>query len=114
MLDFLMNEEYWKSLLSPQAQANLTEKLIIVAVVWATMGRKVTKHFAQLKSGLDTTLGIFREHLKAIEDKLENGIIQMKGMRDAVGRDLDRLGAVESGLSEVKTRVEKLEKPRGG
>lgn len=111
-MDFF-TPEYFNALLSPQAQASLTEKIIIVGVVWATMGRKVSKRFKEFQSTVDATLSMFRVHLTAIEEKFDKGIAEMRAMKDAVSKDLQvnsqRLSAVENGLTEVKTRVGKLE-----
>lgn len=111
-MEFL-NSEYISALLSTQAQVSLTEKLIIVAVVWATMGRKVSKRFKELQTQIDSTLVMFKTHLTAIEGKFDKGIYEMKAMKDTVSKDLqvnsERLANVEDGLGDLNNRVEKLE-----
>jgi len=117
-MDFF-SPEYFQALLSPAAQASLTEKLLVVGVIWATMGRKVGKRFGEFKNemsaSLDAHINMFKSHLTAIENKFDDGISEMRAMKEAVSKDLQvnsqRLTAVEGGLKEVKTRVERLEKP---
>ena len=117
-MEFL-NSEYVNTILSTAAQVSLTEKLIIVAVVWATMGRKIAKKFAELKKetqdGITITTLMFQKHLEKIEEKFDGAINEMKAMKETISKDLQvnsqRLKNVEDGLSEVKQRVSRLEKP---
>ena len=106
-MDFLFTPEYWHALLSPQAQASLTEKLIVVAVVWAVMGRKVAKRFKELKeeaqSGMRDGLLIMQSHMTVIEKTLAGAVQEIRGVKETVSRDLTahstRLTKVESGLT---------------
>lgn len=117
-MEFL-DSEYVRTILSTSAQVSLTEKLIVVGIVWATMGRKVSKRFKELKDetqvGIRTTADMFENHLKTIERKFEAAVMEMRAMKETISKDLQvnsmRLKNVEDGLSEVKQRVERLETP---
>ena len=56
--------------LGKAAKADLTEYLIVVAVVWKMMGRKVAEHFAKIEAGL-----------KSVADEIS-------GLREDVKKDL--------------------------
>lgn len=115
MLDFLLDSAYWDALLSPQAKANLTEKLIIVAVVWMTMGRKVSKRLEGLEKR-------FMTHLTSIETKFDNMVFQVKDLKETFSIDMKanseavrvnsvRVERVEHNQDLLTNRVEKLETP---
>lgn len=115
-MDFL-DTEYVRTLISTQAQVSLTEKLLVVGAVWAVMGRKVSSKFTELKNetqaGINATSTMFQNHLKAIEEKFERGIEEMKAMKETLSKDLkvnsERLKNLEDGFQNVTKRVERLE-----
>lgn len=93
-LNFL-TPEYATALISQAAQSDLSEYLIVVAVVWRVMGKKVANHF------------------KSIESAVTNVAAEVKSLKDAVTADLktqsSRLEAVENGMLELHNRVSQLE-----
>jgi hypothetical protein len=114
MLDFLSDSSYWDTLLSAQAKASLTEKLIIVAVIWATIGRRVSNRFKGTEEK-------FMGHLLRIETKFDNMVSEFKDLKDTFSRDLKlnsealrvnsmRIERVENGQDLLNNRVERLEK----
>lgn len=102
--------EFWNSLLSPTAQASLTEKLIIVAVVWATMGRKVSKRFKEMREEAErasnAAIATLKSHLGIIEGTLGEAVKEIRGVKEAFKKDLDihalRMDKIETGLSTVQ------------
>lgn len=112
-MEFLLSNEYLQALLSPAAQASLTEKLVIVAIVWATMGRKVTKRFKGIEDQVANTLEMFKKHLTEIEAKFTAGIEELRDMKQTVSQDLrvnaERLSRLEDTQQLLIKRVEKLE-----
>lgn len=129
MLDFLLDSAYWDALLTPEAKASLTEKLIIVAVIWVTMGRKVSNKFQSVETKVGEFQKKFYAHLDAIEEKFEKMVDVVQEMKETFSKDLKvnsealrvnsiRLERVEDAqeaigevIKEVKFRVEKLEQP---
>lgn len=112
-----LSPEYLQTLLSPQMQAQLTQYLLMVAIIWLTMGRKVDRRFKeyqeQTTAVVSAGLDMFKNHLTTIEKKLDEGIREMSRMRDTVSLDLQannkRLGNIENDIKDVKDRVLKLE-----
>ena len=117
-MDFL-SPEYFQSLLKPEMQAQLTQYLLVVAVVWATMGRKVSSRFREFQrenqQSIDRGLSMFQTHLSTIEKKFDEGIKEMRQMKEAVTKDLkvnsERLQNVETDMNDIKQRVTTLESP---
>jgi len=112
-----LSPEYLQTLLSPHMQAQLTQYLLMVAIIWLTMGRKVDRRFKeyqeQTTAVVSAGLDMFKNHLTTIEKKLDEGIREMSRMRDTVSLDLQannkRLGNIENDIKDVKDRVSKLE-----
>lgn len=119
LLSILPSPDALRELLKPDMQAKLTQYLIVVGVIWLTMGRKVSANFKLLKEDVTSQVSqgfeMFQKHLDNIELKFDEAVKEMKKMRDALSQDLkmnaDRLNKLEDGISIITKRVEKLEKP---
>lgn len=77
-LSALLDPSFLAELLSKEAKASLTEKIIIVMVVWWVMGRKVSEHFRKLEEKLDLLVtsvtevkGAFTQRMDDFEDRLD-------------------------------------------
>lgn len=123
-------EEFLTSLLANEnlhefvggaAKSNISQWLFVVAVVWATMGRKVATRFGDLhremKNGLEQGLDDFRSHFGRIEVGINNVASEVKDLKTTVAKDLNihaqRLGNLENGIVKLTSRVESLEKQKG-
>lgn len=114
-------QEYFQALLSPAMQASLTEKLLIVAIIWATMARKVSFRFRELqfetKKSFDETIEVFNNHFRTIEITLANAVREMRELKETVSKDLnahsDKLGVIESSITGLDLRVKRLESTKG-
>ena len=84
-------------ILSAAARSDLASYLIVVGVIWKTMGKKVSAHF------------------KGMEDavrKLTNQVeLLHTDLTDAVRQTGSRLDAVELGMVQLRGRVTSLEEP---
>lgn len=102
MIDFLTSE-FAMNLVSKAAQANLTEYLIVVAVVWKVIVKKVSGHMMLIETSI-----------KNMSDNVHGIKNEVKELREAVTKDMNihssRLAAVESTVAELNGRVTKLEK----
>ena len=95
-MDFLFSifdKSFFAELLSAQAKASLTEKIIIITVVWWVMGRKVRDHFSALQASVSA--------------------LQIE-IRDGLHKISESLGEVESShrkrMDNLEGRIEKVEK----
>ncbi len=107
-MDFLsvfLSSQIFTKFISPAANTDLASYLIVVAVVWKTMGKKVSKAFTKMQNE------IF-EHMRAIENSVGNVAGEMKLLKEAVTADLkthsSRLTAVETGIMDIRKEVDSL------
>lgn len=98
LLEGLLDPEYLKKVLSMAAQAQLTEYLIVIGIVWKVMGSKVASHFSSLERALN---GVSSEIVK---------------LREAVSADLraqsSRLENVENNVIDLRSRIKNLEEKK--
>lgn len=84
---------------SDAAKTSLSEKLIIVGVVWWAMGGKIKGLKKEVTSGLDRICDEISDLKKTVANDLS--------------MQASRLGNVESGINNLNSRVSSLEKPKG-
>ncbi len=102
MIEFfdLIPTDFVSHIISKTAQSDLASYLIVVGVVWRTMGKKVGVHF------------------KAMEEAMRKLTEQVGLLRadfvDSTKLTGTRLDALEGGMLQLRGRVMKLEKPPQG
>jgi hypothetical protein len=106
-MDFLsfLTPEFAHGLLSQAAKSDLTEYLIVVAVVWRVMKKNVGEAFTTMQTQVFA-------HLTRIEQSVSSVATEMKSLKEAVTADLNthstRLQAVENGILELRNEVDGL------
>lgn len=121
ILAFFQSEST-QALLSDAMRSHLSQWLIVVGVVWATMGRKVSARFKELnhdmREGLTKGLSEFQEHFKKIEVGLNQVAVEVNSLKTTVSKDLSvhakRLEMLEGGLVQLSSRLDVLEKTTKG
>jgi len=100
-MDFF-NSEFALGIIGKAAQADLTEYLIVVAVVWRVIVKKVGAHMSSIENSIKSMSG----DMHGIKN-------EVKELREAVTKDMSihssRLSVVETQVSELGNRVSKLE-----
>lgn len=113
--------EYLRAMLSPEMQASLTEKMLVVYLIWITMGRKVDTRFKELTNqtqvGISRSMEQFQTHFEKIEKSLASAVDEMRELKEAVAEDFSihskRLMEVEGTIQGLSNRVERLESTKG-
>src|SRR4051812_12762011 len=95
-----LNPDVIGSVLTKAAQADLTEKIVIVAVIWRLMGARVAEHFKSLE---DT--------VKKLEVSVSEGMHQLSEVHKLLAI---RLGTVEDKITQHGERITVLEEPVRG
>lgn len=100
-MDFF-STEFAIGLIGKAAQADLTEYLIVVAVVWRVIVRKVSAHM----QSIEKSIGNMSTDMHGIKH-------EVKELREAVTKDMsahsNRLASVEGNIADLNGRVAKLE-----
>lgn len=117
LLNGNLDSESIRHFLNETAQADLTAWTVKIGLVWILMGRKVRNGLTSLKD--ETQLGIqavrtdFTDHFAKVEQGFKDMIVEVKSLKESVAADLkqtgDRVGGIEKNVSQLNTRVEKLE-----
>lgn len=68
----LVDPSFLADLLSEQAKADLTQKIIVVIIVWLMMGRQVNRHFKSLEAKLDQLVLSLTEVKTALSTRIDN------------------------------------------
>jgi hypothetical protein len=71
-LSALFDPSFLAELLSNEAKASLTEKIIVVMIVWWVMGRKVSEHFKSLEGKLDLLIISIAETKAALSQRMDS------------------------------------------
>jgi hypothetical protein len=90
----LIDYEMINEMLSPKARADFAEKMIVVAVVWFSMGRKVSNHFSSLERKFDDLQANVKEGLNEIATAL----------RDVETKHESRISSLEGAVEELKKK----------
>lgn len=121
-MELLAHFELVQHFLSTEGQASLMEKLIIVAVVWFTMGRKVSIRFQEMKRDTNKTINeamdALKSHLLIVEKKFDDVVGEMSETRKVLSADLEantrRMEKIEQLWIELSERVGRLENNKQG
>lgn len=97
LLIAVLGSEYMKTLLSPEMLAEFTKFSAILAMAWASFGRKITKHF----DGMRTTVS---DELKGLRSEIHD-------FKEVVRADLLKNS---NEIFEIKQRVDRLEITKRG
>lgn len=82
LLFSIFDKSFFAELLSSQAKVSLTEKIIIVAMVWWVMGRKVSQHFKALEDKLDLLVISLAEAKASLSSRLDSVEERLDGVEN--------------------------------
>ncbi len=103
MIEFfdLLPTDVVEKFVSSAAKSDLASYLIVVGVIWRTMGKKVAGHFAAMET--------------AVKDLTKQVGLLRTDFVDSTKQTGSRLDALEGGMLQLRSRVMTLEKkpPQG-
>lgn len=88
---------FLNELLSDSGKASLAEKLLIVGVVWASMGRRVAAHFKSLEKRMSEGFEQLTMSIGAVKDTLHDVELSHNTQLADLGQRVTRLEDAKPG-----------------
>lgn len=106
----MINPDLTRHVLNDAWQSTLAQALVVITIVWFTMGRKVASGVRKFQSD---TLKAFQENFDKMETAVQNVATGLGELRETVGEELKShsklIGNVKLDVAQLKDRVNKLE-----
>lgn len=105
-----IDAEGLQSFVSSAAQHSIVDWTVKIGIVWVLMGRKVNQRFTEFQASLSV-------HFSEVEKGFANMVGEMKALKENISSEMgshaQRIDGLATEVVEIKTRVTKLETPRG-